>query len=278
MALPFATPASLSPSFVLSYCEAGDVDQLCNVYYEAFKEDPGNSHWWSPSRDKMMAWMRTRIEKKMADRSIRHFKVTDVASGDMVAFARWDIPEGSEHFGGWLGDCSSSNSSSGNDGAAVAAAAAVNVTKIVESEPSPQDAEQESQEVAASAPSVEQQVVDVPEGADPFLALNFFGALKKASAQWYKSDMLGLSLISTDPKYHRRGAAKALIVPMLELADSHGITAYLEATPAGKPVYEKLGFRQVDSLDFNLQELTKGNLDGWYRLSIMTREPRAKPQ
>ncbi|KAF3004474.1 hypothetical protein E8E14_005430 [Neopestalotiopsis sp. 37M] len=269
MALPFATPASLSPSFVMAHVEAEDVDKLCNVYYDAFKEDPGNSHWWSPSRESMMTWMRVRIRKKLADRGVRHFKITDVGSGDLVAFARWDVPEGSAHFGGWF------DAENGN-------IPAVDVTKIVESEPRPQDAEQTNQEVVASAPSVEQrqpyQNVDVPEGADPFLASNFFSALKKASDQWYKSDMLGLSLICTDPNYHRRGAAKALIVPMLELADSHGITAYLEATPAGKPVYEKLGFRQVDSLEFNLEELTKGNLDGWYRLSIMTRAPQPRPQ
>lgn len=82
----------------------------------------------------------------------------------------------------------------------------------------------------------------------------------------------GLSLICTDPKYHRRGAAKALIVPMLDLADAQGIKAYLEATPAGKPVYEKLGFREVDALEFDLGKLTK-NLDGIYKLSIMIRDP-----
>lgn len=68
------------------------------------------------------------------------------------------------------------------------------------------------------------------------------------------------------------------MVPMLDLADSHGITTYLEATPAGKPIYERLGFRQVDSLDFDLGELTKNELAGWYRLSIMTRQPQGGEQ
>jgi hypothetical protein len=60
---------------------------------------------------------------------------------------------------------------------------------------------------------------------------------------------------------------------MLDIADREGHRTYLEATPAGKPVYEKLGFREVDSLEFNLDELTKGQQHGVYKLSIMIREP-----
>ncbi|KAK6216345.1 hypothetical protein LQW54_003548 [Pestalotiopsis sp. IQ-011] len=263
MALPFAPPASLSPSFVIARCDAGDVDDMCDIYYEAFKEDPGNSHWWSPDRRHMQAWMQRRMVRKLGDAGMRHFKIADAESGAMVAFARWDIPERSGHFGEWLGQ------------------PPVDVTRIVEEEPEkPKDAEQE---VAASAPVAEpkQQKYadnDVPDGADPFLCQNFFSALTKASEKWYTKDMLGLSLICTSPHHHRRGAAKALIVPMLDLADSHGITTYLEATPAGKPIYERLGFRQVDSLNFDLGELTKNDLAGWYRLSIMTRQPRGGEQ
>lgn len=83
----------------------------------------------------------------------------------------------------------------------------------------------------------------------------------------------GLSLICTNPKYLRRGAAKAMIASMLDLADAQGIKAYLEATPAGKPIYEKLGFREVDSLEWDLGKLTN-NLDGVYKLTIMIREPK----
>lgn len=78
----------------------------------------------------------------------------------------------------------------------------------------------------------------------------------------------GLSLICTDPKYHRRGAAKALLLPMLAISDAEGLQVYLEGTPTGKPIYEALGFREVDTLDFDLGEL------GTYTLSIMIREPK----
>ncbi len=84
----------------------------------------------------------------------------------------------------------------------------------------------------------------------------------------------GLSLLCTSPKYFRRGAAKALLVPMLEIADREGLRAYLEATPAGRPVYEKLGFREVDALRFELPEATGDDHGGIAVLSVMIREPR----
>ncbi|KAI1344688.1 hypothetical protein F5Y15DRAFT_363145 [Xylariaceae sp. FL0016] len=86
--------------------------------------------------------------------------------------------------------------------------------------------------------------------------------------------MLGLSLICTAPRYFRQGAAKALILPMLEKADSAGLQTYLEATQAGKIVYEKLGFRAVDELEFDLGKLTHHKFDGMYKLSIMIRDPK----
>lgn len=63
-----------------------------------------------------------------------------------------------------------------------------------------------------------------------------------------------------------------MIVPMLEIADAEGVKTYLEATPAGKPIYEKLGFQEVEALEFNLDELTTDR-HGVYKLCIMIREP-----
>jgi hypothetical protein len=64
---------------------------------------------------------------------------------------------------------------------------------------------------------------------------------------------------------------------MLAIADAQGCQAYLEATPTGKPIYEALGFRQVDTLDFDLGAMGKGR-EGVYSLSIMIREPKRSEQ
>ncbi|TGJ80217.1 hypothetical protein E0Z10_g8530 [Xylaria hypoxylon] len=86
--------------------------------------------------------------------------------------------------------------------------------------------------------------------------------------------VIGLSLLCTSPKYHRRGAAKALLAPMLAIADAAGLRSYLEATPGGRPIYEKLGFRAVDVKEFDLDALTHGKMRGIYKLAIMIRDPQ----
>lgn len=177
MALPFATPASLSPTFVISRCEVADVDALGSVYYDSFKGDRGNSHWWSPNREHMMEWMRSRILKKLADRSVRHFKIIDTEANELVAWARWDIPKDSTHFGDWNG----------------VEAGVADVSSIVKEATEPVAVSSLGQEVSASAlaTSVDMQPVDIPKGANPEVARNFFNQLAVSATKWHKDDMLG---------------------------------------------------------------------------------------
>lgn len=179
MALPFPVPASLSPSFVMSRCVPEDTDPLGVVYYESFELDPGNSFWWPPSRDAMMDWMRIRIRKKMSDPGVRHFKITDVGTGDVVSWARWDIPENSKSYGEWL----------------AGPREAVDVSQLVKS------GDQEEAHENGRAPEVSAAGLTAtdaappssgnPEGADPTLCRLFFDALSRASDKWYTKDMLG---------------------------------------------------------------------------------------
>lgn len=88
--------------------------------------------------------------------------------------------------------------------------------------------------------------------------------------------MIGLSLLSTAPKYHRRGAGKALLVPMLAIADAAGLRSYVEATAAGRPLYEKLGFREVETLVLDAAAATGGRINGMSTIWIMIREPQPR--
>ncbi|KAI1646274.1 acyl-CoA N-acyltransferase [Daldinia loculata] len=257
MALPFPIPSSLSKGFSMSYCTAADVDIIADIYYDAFATDKRNAFWWPPNKEDMFTWMKRRIRRKMDDRSVRHFKITDDQSGDVVAFARWDIPEGYEKaFGEWVGNKET----------------AVDVSQIV----APGEVTGENPP-ANSAPveAINPPVADYPKGSRPELCQVFFDALKVASDKHNADEMLGLSLLCTSPKYYRRGAAKALLLPMLAIADAHGLKSYLEATPNGKGVYEKLGFQEVDRLTFDLKELTGEEYGDPYQITIMIWEPRS---
>lgn len=39
-----------------------------------------------------------------------------------------------------------------------------------------------------------------------------------------------------------------------EIAQKHGVPAFLEASPAGLPVYQKAGFQEVDRFVFDLEK------------------------
>ncbi|KAI1502226.1 acyl-CoA N-acyltransferase [Biscogniauxia marginata] len=269
MTLPFSAPSSLSPSFRMSPATAADLDALAESYYDAFKIDHGNTYWWPSDRGAMETWMKRRILKKMGDRRVRHFKVIDVVTSDLVAWARWDIPEAYDgSFGPWVD----------GQGDEIMGGGEVDVSRIVEGKDengSGYSGAAESNGPVTSAPveAIPSSAFDCPEGSNPELCRQFFDAIGAISATWGAKNMLGLSLLCTAPKYHRRGAAKALMLPMLAIADATGLKTYLEATPTGKPVYEKLGFEVVDEIEIDLRKVTE-KYDELYKLSIMIREPK----
>ena len=47
------------------------------------------------------------------------------------------------------------------------------------------------------------------------------------------------------PEYERRGIGGQLLKPGLEQAQEDGVSVYLGATPAGKPLYDRNGFEVV---------------------------------
>ncbi|KAH9221010.1 acyl-CoA N-acyltransferase [Leptodontidium sp. 2 PMI_412] len=93
-----------------------------------------------------------------------------------------------------------------------------------------------------------------PEGADIALADHFFGNLvnrhaviMKGRKHWY------LEIIATRPEYQGKGAAGKLLRWGIQKSDEEGTETYLEASPDGKPIYEHLGFREVERLVVELE-------------------------
>ncbi|KAK8070612.1 Acyl-CoA N-acyltransferase [Apiospora hydei] len=239
-----------------------DTDAAAAVYYESFKQDPANGYWWPKALPPLLAWCSDRMKAKLSDPLVRIFKITaGTADGEMVAYARWDLPAGSTRFGTWIGgekdkvDVTALVEESGGSSNGAAAAAAEKKSPLTA-----------SADAAAPAPG------DYPEGGNHEIADRFFSALNASQKKWKTDDMLGLSLLCVSPKYSRKGIATALLAPMLDIADAEGRKTYLEATAAGKPLYEKLGFRLVELLTFDWDELTKER-NGLYKNWVMIREP-----
>ncbi|KAE8446102.1 hypothetical protein EG329_012473 [Mollisiaceae sp. DMI_Dod_QoI] len=100
-----------------------------------------------------------------------------------------------------------------------------------------------------------------PEGGDHALANHFFGnlvnrhaSIMKGRRHWY------LELVATRPEYQGKGAAGKLLRWGIERSDEEGTETYLEASPDGKPIYERFGFQEVDRLVVELEGKGEGVL------------------
>lgn len=190
--LPFPAPASLHSSFaMLPVSLDQDLDQMTDIYYSAFAADPANCFWWAPTREQQQRWLKQRIIKKFADPSVRHYKIVHVESGDIAAWARWDIPEGADGFGG--------SGAVGRGG--------VDVSQLVDGKEKSGAGSQGAQALsAAEAPSTtttaatttadagenpKKKGLEPPEGANPAWCEAFFGALVGMHEKWDAGKMLG---------------------------------------------------------------------------------------
>lgn len=164
----------------MAHAMEADAERMAEIYYEAFQTDPGNTYWWPDDRAGMMEWMVRRIRRKTRDPSMRHFKVVD-GTGEMVAFARWDVPRGSAALGGWPG--------SGEQ---------VNGGGVEAGVPGPVGGEAEVNGDATApltggteAPKPSPADADLPRGVDVELCQGFFDGLVRMSSKWMTEDMLG---------------------------------------------------------------------------------------
>ncbi|TVY82900.1 hypothetical protein LSUE1_G006285 [Lachnellula suecica] len=106
----------------------------------------------------------------------------------------------------------------------------------------------------ADAPIQDAEMPAWPEGADHQTANHFFGNLIRRHGEimegrrhWY------LEIIATRPEWQGKGAGGKLLRWGLQKADEEGTETYLEASPDGKPIYEHLGFKEVDRLVVELE-------------------------
>jgi GNAT superfamily N-acetyltransferase len=64
----------------------------------------------------------------------------------------------------------------------------------------------------------------------------------------YPSDFGWIGMVIVHGPYRRRGLATRLMERTIGELRDRGLVPFLDATPAGRPVYERMGFRPVDAL------------------------------
>lgn len=160
-----------------------DIDTLAQLYYEAFWLNKACTWWWPPDAEAMIEWLRVRVANKMASRGVRHFQVldnTNPSSKKLVAFSRWDIPDGYEHkFGEWIGKDT-----------------ALDVSRnLVDEKGNVEEGEEKGTVAAAGveeAAPASAMTIEPPRGADSELCRHFFSKSAAASKKWNSGEMLGM--------------------------------------------------------------------------------------
>lgn len=85
-----------------------------------------------------------------------------------------------------------------------------------------------------------------------------------------------LSILTTDPDHHRKGAGRALVEWGTKQADELGIPTYLEASIEGHPLYERCGFQVVREARFNMHKLGRSDIPAADVNRVMIRPTKVK--
>lgn len=113
-----------------------------------------------------------------------------------------------------------------------------------------------------------------PEGVHEDLAVEYFGTMGTIKSRLIDSGSTWeLSLLVVDPEYQRRGLATALVSHVLVEIDADSKKAYLEAMPAGYRMYQKLGWKEIELMEFDLQSI---GVEESGKVWCMIRQGRAK--
>ncbi|OJJ51042.1 hypothetical protein ASPZODRAFT_138164 [Penicilliopsis zonata CBS 506.65] len=111
-----------------------------------------------------------------------------------------------------------------------------------------------------------------PPACSPFpgIFLSFFGQMAdKRVEHGVGTNQAVLQVLAVSPEHQRKGVGAALLREGLDHADQHGLTAWLEATEAGYPLYRRFGFKDVDEIAV---DFTRFGHEGSNRTVCMLRD------
>ncbi|CZR60970.1 uncharacterized protein PAC_10866 [Phialocephala subalpina] len=211
---------SQTQTFTLSECTISDVPDIIDVYLAAFSTDYFGQFLFPRhkiSDQEMLRWLTSRFSSLFSKREVHTFKITDNETGKMAAFLRWTFPH-----------------------------------ELTEKERLERDEEKKEKERVKKETGHDPTW---PVGANLEICGEKFGELERMMERYVdKKETYVANLLGTHPAYQRKGLASKLLKHVLDMADREGRKVYIEATPAGHPVYLRLGFRDIDVVSVDLRK------------------------
>ncbi|KAG9196647.1 hypothetical protein G6011_01768 [Alternaria panax] len=113
----------------------------------------------------------------------------------------------------------------------------------------------------------------VPDGQDEGRQglLDFMAFLSRVRREYMGTKpFYFLHILVTHPDHHRRGAGSMLLEWGTKQADRARLPAFLESSPMGRPLYEKMGFQTKEVVTW---DLARYGLEGTDFSTVMLREP-----
>lgn len=89
-----------------------------------------------------------------------------------------------------------------------------------------------------------------PLSGNPLLGAHFFGTLARTQERHMRDQgaYAYMRMLVVRPAYHRRGIGEGILRWGLKIADEEGWKAWIDASPVGVGLYERLGWREVERL------------------------------
>ena len=83
-----------------------------------------------------------------------------------------------------------------------------------------------------------------------------------------------IHVFAVHPRHQKRGAGRALVQFVVDMADTTGLPVYLEATRSSMRLYEKLGFERLPQSVVHKAEVLGTEAD--VEVPLMVKQPRCR--
>jgi len=117
-----------------------------------------------------------------------------------------------------------------------------------------------------------------PAGSNMAICEEFFTKHAQMQAKYVDDKTSFVYLLGTLKSHHRMGLGARILKHGLAIAAEQNLRTYIEGTPAGTPLYRKLGWKDVDV--YKPVDFKKHGVEGWddFQWVCLMREPEEKTQ
>lgn len=212
---PPSTPLThVGPTFTIHPCTPSDLPSMQKIYTHSFENDAFRLARWPASTvppSTFNPWITNVFAKYLRTPHTMTWKVVENSTGNIAGWTHWSP---------------------------------AHEVSVEEEESQKKEEEREERE------REEKGEEKFPVGSVVEICEAKVEGWKGLRERWYRrGDMYLIYVLTISPTYQKLGLGTYLLNSILSLADSQSKSCYLEATAAGYPIYERVGFKTVEVME-----------------------------